>query len=156
MAAHLADLPAESATAQPQVVCRPSSRQDISQLLSEFASATLAQLDTVALLNRVDTKYLLTLPQLHAALAAQATDYAALHVDAQERASVLYPGERTTLDGNGCGSRIVTDQVEQGSTAEQLGVDDRQTGGVRDTLPWPTAFSSQTTKRASCNWCGCT
>jgi hypothetical protein len=48
--------------------------------LARFGTVTLGQLDAVALLDRTDSKYLLTAPQLHAALTALADDYLVLEI----------------------------------------------------------------------------
>jgi len=45
-----------------------------------MAPATLAQLDAVSLLNRIDTKFLLTVPQLVEILPRLARDYLVLEV----------------------------------------------------------------------------
>jgi len=53
----------------------------LAQALSQLAPATLRDLDAVALLNRVDTKYLLTLPRLLALLPSLAREYRVLDIE---------------------------------------------------------------------------
>ena len=50
-------------------------------LANRFASITLSEMDGVALLNRTDTKYVLTERQLYQALSALTADYRILQVD---------------------------------------------------------------------------
>jgi hypothetical protein len=52
----------------------------LDRLLNELTPITLAQLDAVSLLNRVDTKFLLTVPQLAAILPRLADEYLVLEV----------------------------------------------------------------------------
>lgn len=54
---------------------------DFGLLMGRFAPIGLGQLDSVALLDRTDTKYVLTANQLYAALAALADDYWVLDID---------------------------------------------------------------------------
>ena len=49
-------------------------------MLSRFAPTTLAEMDAVALLNRTDTKYLLTTSRLGALLEALAGEYLVLEI----------------------------------------------------------------------------
>jgi hypothetical protein len=62
---------------------RPSATQEpgsLDLLLDGLAPITLAQLDAVSLLNRVDTKFLLTVPQLVEILPKLAAEYRVLEV----------------------------------------------------------------------------
>lgn len=54
---------------------------DFDRLMGRFAPIELGQLDSVALLDRTDTKYVLTARQLYSALAALADDYWVLDID---------------------------------------------------------------------------
>lgn len=49
--------------------------------LARFAPISLAEMDAVALMSRIDTKYLMDTAQWHAALAALADDYRVLEID---------------------------------------------------------------------------
>lgn len=64
----------------PAMPVEPPAQPTFSGLLDQFAPTTLADLDKVALLNRVDTKYLLNLPRLTEALAALTHDYRVLEI----------------------------------------------------------------------------
>ncbi|MBX3016072.1 MAG: polyphosphate polymerase domain-containing protein [Caldilineaceae bacterium] len=78
-------LPITTATAsQPQLT--PSHRHALSGPLATFPPITLAQMNSVALLNRVETKYLMPLPTLRMVLAELASSYRVLEV-AQQRIS---------------------------------------------------------------------
>jgi hypothetical protein len=60
---------------------QPSPREPLVGVLGRFQPVALADLDSVALLDRTDTKYLLTFTQLRAALAALTGDYRVLEID---------------------------------------------------------------------------
>jgi hypothetical protein len=60
---------------------RSPDRADFGLLLGRFAPVGLGQLDSVALLERIDTKYVLTANQLYVALAVLADDYWVLDID---------------------------------------------------------------------------
>ena len=62
---------------RPSVTQEPAS---LDRLLDGLAPITLAQLDAVSLLNRVDTKFLLTVPQLVEILPRLASEYRVLEV----------------------------------------------------------------------------
>jgi len=64
-------------TASPIRGLGPSS---LAALVDQMVPTTLAQLDAVSLLNRIDTKFLLTVPQLVSALPVLAQDYRVLDV----------------------------------------------------------------------------
>jgi hypothetical protein len=70
-----------SSGAGPVRVSRPSPREALLALLSRFTPTTVAELEAVALLDRTDTKYLLTTSQVTAALAALTDDYLVLEID---------------------------------------------------------------------------
>ena len=71
-----------ASVARPPAVRRPDSPEPASPvgLLDGMASISLAQLDAVALLNRVDTKYLLAVPRLVEILPRLADEYLVLEV----------------------------------------------------------------------------
>jgi len=64
-------------TALPIRGVGPSS---LAALVDQMVPTTLAQLDAVSLLNRIDTKFLLTVPQVVSALPVLAQDYRVLDV----------------------------------------------------------------------------
>jgi len=64
----------------PRLTREPASTR-FSRLLAELEPTTLAGLDAVSLLNRVDTKFLLSESQLSAMLPALASDYLVLEID---------------------------------------------------------------------------
>lgn len=64
-------------TASPVRGVGPSS---LAALVDQMVPTTLAQLDAVSLLNRIDTKFLLTVPQVVSALPLLAQDYRVLDV----------------------------------------------------------------------------
>lgn len=64
---------------QPWVVAQPT----VERLAANFAPISLKQMEGVALLNRVDTKFVLTTQQLLTALAAIQPDYWMLSIDGQ-------------------------------------------------------------------------
>lgn len=66
----------------PRVAPAPEARAfpTFARLLGEFDRTTLAQLDAVSLLNRVDTKYVLSAAQLSAILPSLADEYLALDI----------------------------------------------------------------------------
>jgi hypothetical protein len=57
--------------------------QDVEMLAGAFDSISLKQMDAVALLNRIDTKFVLSSQQLRSALAALQADYWMLSIDGQ-------------------------------------------------------------------------
>jgi hypothetical protein len=73
------------ATSRPAAPRSPLLREPVaapcSRLLAEFEPTTLAGLESVSLLNRVDTKFLLSASRLGALLADLARDYLVLDVD---------------------------------------------------------------------------
>jgi hypothetical protein len=72
---------------EPSLSARPARGrarpEGIGRLLDDFESTTLAELDAVALLNRIDTKYLLSASQLVEILPALADDYLVLEIGGQ-------------------------------------------------------------------------
>ncbi|NTU82376.1 MAG: polyphosphate polymerase domain-containing protein [Chloroflexales bacterium] len=59
----------------------PPATTDMQQLLARFAPISLSEMDAVALQNRTDTKYLLTITRLAQALRALVGQYRVLEVD---------------------------------------------------------------------------
>ncbi|MFZ2488213.1 MAG: polyphosphate polymerase domain-containing protein [Anaerolineae bacterium] len=70
---------------------------DFEHLLAQFAPIGLGEMDTVALMNRTDTKYVLRASQLYTALAALRHDYRVLEI-AQVR---LHPYRTLYFDTDG-------------------------------------------------------
>ena len=78
-------LPTTPVAALPGVPCAPIAREPVracfSRLLAELEPTTLAGLDAVALLDRMDTKFVLSESQLGALLPELARDYVVLDVN---------------------------------------------------------------------------
>jgi VTC domain-containing protein len=66
-------IPSRSARRRPEPA-------NLTELLDQMAPTTLAQMDAVSLLDRIDTKFLLTVPQLASILPALAQDYLVLDI----------------------------------------------------------------------------
>jgi hypothetical protein len=64
---------------------RQARRDALDGALARFGATTLRQLEAVALLDRTDSKYLLTTAQLRAALSALAGDYLTLEIGGRRR-----------------------------------------------------------------------
>ena len=63
------------------LVCTPVAQPNLAGLLTHFSPISLAEMDDVALLNRTDTKYVLTLPQLCEVLTALPQHYRILEIN---------------------------------------------------------------------------
>jgi hypothetical protein len=72
---------ASIALAEPTTALRDSAHPAFTPALAQFTPTTLAQMDKVALLNRFDTKYLLSIADLGVLLPSLADEYVALEVD---------------------------------------------------------------------------
>ncbi len=60
---------------------------NISSLISKFEPISLAEMESVKLMNRIDTKYAVSLPMLPAILQAAQTDYFAQEIDGKRIAT---------------------------------------------------------------------